>query len=144
MITIGAAMMSPALEAVWVKVARGGVPAPLSNINAAPGLAVMVYLWLESVSPMSMYPTVRDTSRFTLRSAVRFRLAKLAPTPAPSGTLPKSHLLGSLQFWVPALSPSHTASPLVIIVFGAWITGPATDSRVAAEGVSQTKSLGSR
>src|SRR2546421_1263358 len=80
---------------------------------------------------MSMYPTVRDPSRLTLRLAVRFRLAKLAPTPAPSGILPKSHLLVSLQFWVPALSPSHTARPLVITVFGAWITGPATDSRVA-------------
>src|SRR2546423_12770918 len=77
---------------------------------------------------MRMYPTVRDPSRLTLRLGVRLRLAKLAPTPAPSGILPKSHLLVSLQFWVPGLSPSHTARPLVITVFGA--TGPATDSRV--------------
>src|SRR4051812_26080606 len=93
---------------------------------------------------MSMYPTVRDTSRLTLRLAVRFRLAKLAPTPAPSGTLPKSHLLVSLQFWVPALSPSHTARPLVITVFGAGITGPPTDSRVAENVAAEPKPVGAR
>src|SRR2546423_12850548 len=93
---------------------------------------------------MRMYPTVRDPSRLTLRLGVRFRLAKLAPTPAPSGTLPKSHLLVSLQFWVPALSPSHTARPLVITVFGAWITGPATDSRVAENVVPEPKPVGTR
>src|SRR2546423_12078511 len=91
---------------------------------------------------MRMYPTVRDPSRLTLRLGVRFRLAKLAPTPAPSGTLPKSHLLVSLQFWVPALSPSHTARPLVITVFGA--TGPATDSRVAENVVPVPKTAGAR
>src|SRR5579885_2388389 len=75
----------------------GGVVEPESSVNSLSPPEFSVQLCAPPAPPNFSAPMVREVSSVTVRSAESATVLKSAVLPAPSATMPLSHLVASLQ-----------------------------------------------